>query len=105
MEASPLLSDHGLTAELGVVAAFDEGGVVALNGDFATGSRRRTGTPLVRGRFATGVAAGWVSGQLGTVATGMSSVSGRVPVCGEFATGTETRVTDPLDQQRKDVRG
>ncbi len=87
MEASPLLSDHGLTAELGVVAAFDEGPVVALNGDFATGCRRRTGTPLVRGRFATGMAATWVSGHVGTFATGMSSVSGRIPVCGDFATG------------------
>lgn len=87
MEASSLLSDRGLTAELGVVPAFDDVRVVAPNVDFAAGCRRRTGTLLLRGRFATRMAATWVSGQIGTYATGMSSVSGRIPVCGEFATG------------------
>lgn len=87
MEASPLLSASVRTAELGVVAASDDVRVVAPNGDFAAGRRHRTGTPPLRGRFATGTAATFVAGQVGTFGTGMSSVSRRIPVCGDFATG------------------
>jgi hypothetical protein len=87
MEASLLLSGRGLTAQPTVTPASDDARVVAPDGDFAAGCRRRTNALLVRGRFATGMTARRESGEIGTFATGMASVTGYTPGCGDFAAG------------------
>lgn len=87
MEASPLLSDHVLTAEIAVVPAPDAVRSLAPNGDFAAGRRRRSSALLVRGTFATGMAATPTAVGVGTFATGTSLEASRVTARGDFATG------------------
>lgn len=87
MEASPLLSDYVLTAEIAVTPTSHAVRVLTPNGDFAAGCRCSSSALLLRGRFATGMTATSMPLYVGTFATGMSSETSRVRVCGDFATG------------------